>query len=82
MEKIKEKLNVKVEYVTYCYNIHDIFAKNQEIIEYNKIKQQIEVNIRKKIKELDITRQEYDKRFPKKLEEITYCFVRKKKVDA
>jgi hypothetical protein len=25
---IKEKLNVEVEYVTYCYNIHDIFAKN------------------------------------------------------
>lgn len=27
-EQIEEKLNVEVEYVTYCYNIHDIFAKN------------------------------------------------------
>ena len=27
-EQIEKYLNVEVEYVTYCYNIHDIFAKN------------------------------------------------------
>ena len=70
-----------VEYVTYCYNIQEIIAKNEEIMELRKINQQIEVNILKKIKKLNMTREQYDLSCNEEEEEITEYCIRKKRYE-
>lgn len=80
-KQIKRELKVDVEYVTYCYDMQQILAKNQEIVEQKKIKQQIEVIINKKMKVLNITREQYNSIHKEEEEEITDCLNRKQKYE-